>query len=139
MLAAAGVVLAVGLVVIMTLTAEPFEPDGYGPGQDARAYWAVPMSDPYAPGSVGQESAYLYSPAFLEAMAPIRLLPWPAFLAIWTIAAAAGPPLDVRAAPVRTAHRAHVPGAVGRQHHHPARGHDRRRLPSAGRVGLRRC
>jgi hypothetical protein len=83
-LAAAGVVLAVGLVVIMTLTAEPFEPNGYGPGQDARAYWAVPLSDPYSPGSVGKESAYLYSPAFLEALAPIRLLPWSAFLATWT-------------------------------------------------------
>ena len=84
LLVAAGVVLAIGLVVVMTLTAEPFEPDGYGPGQDARAYWAVPLTAPYAPGSVGQESAYLYSPAFLEALAPIRLLPWPAFLAVWT-------------------------------------------------------
>ena len=54
------------LVVVMTLTAEPFEPDGYGPGQDARAYWAAPLDDPYTPGSVGQESAYLYSPAFLQ-------------------------------------------------------------------------
>ena len=83
-LVASGVVLAVGLVVIMTLTAEPFEPDGFGPGQDARAYWAVPLNDPYAPGSVGQESAYLYSPAFLEVLAPIRLLSWPVFLAVWT-------------------------------------------------------
>ena len=79
-----GIVLAVALVVVMTWTAEPFQPDAYGPGQDARAYWAVPMSAPYAPGSVGHESAYLYSPAFLEALAPIRLLSWPAFLAIWT-------------------------------------------------------
>jgi len=80
----AGIVLAVGLVVVMTLTAEPFQPDAYGPGQDARAYWAVPMSAPYTPGSVGHESAYLYSPAFLEALAPIRLLTWPAFLGVWT-------------------------------------------------------
>jgi len=83
-LVAAGIVLAVALVVVMTLGAEPFQPDSYGPGQDARAYWAVPMAAPYAPGSVGQESAYLYSPAFLEALAPIRLLSWPVFLAIWT-------------------------------------------------------
>ncbi|MCY7419361.1 MAG: hypothetical protein LH650_12880, partial [Chloroflexi bacterium] len=83
-LIAAGIVLAVGLIVVMTLGAEPFKPDGYGPGQDARAYWAVPMAAPYAPGSVGQESAYLYSPAFLEALAPIRMLSWPVFLAIWT-------------------------------------------------------
>jgi Glycosyltransferase family 87 len=84
LLVAAGVVLAVALVVVMTLTAEPFDPNGYGPGQDARAYWAVPITDPYTPGSVGKESAYLYSPAFLEALAPIRLLPWPLFLAVWT-------------------------------------------------------
>lgn len=69
----------------MTLTAEPFEPDGLGPGQDARAYWAAPMDDPYAPGSVGQESAYLYSPAFLQVLAPLRALPWPAFLCLWTV------------------------------------------------------
>ncbi len=80
----AGILLAISLVVVMTLTAEPFQPDGYGPGQDARAYWAVPMAAPYAPGSVGHESAYLYSPAFLQALAPIRLLSWPVFLAIWT-------------------------------------------------------
>ncbi len=84
-LVAAGVVLAVLLVAVMTLTAEPFEPDGLGPGQDARAYWAAPMDDPYAPGSVGQESAYLYSPAFLQVLAPLRVLPWPAFLCLWSV------------------------------------------------------
>ena len=84
LLVAAGVVFAVALVIVMTLTAEPFDPNGYGPGQDARAYWAVPITDPYTPGSVGKESAYLYSPAFLEALAPIRLLSWPVFLAVWT-------------------------------------------------------
>lgn len=84
-LAGAGVVLAVVLVVVMTLTAEPFDPDGLGPGQDARAYWAAPLDAPYAPGSVGHESAYLYSPAFLQALAPLRALPWPAFLCLWTV------------------------------------------------------
>jgi hypothetical protein len=78
-------VLAVLLVAVMTLTAEPFEPDGLGPGQDARAYWAAPLADPYAPGSVGLESAYLYSPAFLQVLAPLRALPWPAFLCLWTL------------------------------------------------------
>jgi hypothetical protein len=85
MLAASGIVLASLLVVVMTLTAEPFEPDALGPGQDARAYWAAPMDDPYAPGTVGQESAYLYSPAFLQVLAPLRALPWPAFLCLWTV------------------------------------------------------
>ncbi len=85
MLVAAGVAVAILLVVVMTLTAEPFEPDGLGPGQDARAYWAAPLDAPYEPGSVGHESAYLYSPAFLQALAPLRALPWPAFLCLWTI------------------------------------------------------
>ena len=85
MLTVLGVVLAVVLVVAMTLTAEPFEPAAFGPGQDARAYWAAPMDAPYAPGSVGQESAYLYSPAFLQVLAPLRVLPWPAFLCLWTV------------------------------------------------------
>ncbi len=79
-----GLALAVVLLVGMGLTAEPFQPDGYGPGQDARAYWAVPLDAPYVPGSVGQESAYLYSPAFLQAMTPLRVLPWTAYVVVWT-------------------------------------------------------
>jgi hypothetical protein len=80
-----GLLLAIALVAVMALTAEPFDPDGYGPGQDARAYWAVPLDAPYVPGSVGHESAYLYSPAFLQAMMPLRALPFPLFLAAWTV------------------------------------------------------
>ncbi len=84
-LVASGVMLAALLVVVMTLTAEPFEPDALGPAQDARAYWVVPSGSPYQPGSVGHESAYLYSPAFLQALAPLRVLPWPAFVCLWTM------------------------------------------------------
>lgn len=79
-----GVLVAVLLVVLMTALAEPFEPDSSGPGHDARAYWAAPLDDPYEPGSVGQESAYLYSPAFLVALSPLRALSWPLFLGLWT-------------------------------------------------------
>jgi len=80
-----GLLLAVGLVVAMWASAEPFDPDGYGPGQDARAYWEAPMAAPYLPGSVGHEGAYLYSPAFLQLMTPLRLLPFPAFVGVWTV------------------------------------------------------
>ena len=79
-----GVLVAVLLVVLMTALAEPFEPDSFGPGHDARAYWAAPLDDPYEPGSVGHESAYLYSPAFLVALSPLRALSWPLFLGLWT-------------------------------------------------------
>jgi hypothetical protein len=81
-----GLVVAVLLVFLMTAMAEPFEPDSFGPGHDARAYWAAPLDDPYEPGSVGEESAYLYSPAFLVALSPLRALPWPIFLGLWTAA-----------------------------------------------------
>ena len=83
-LAVWGLLLAVLLVVLMTALAEPFEPDSFGPGHDARAYWAAPLDDPYEPGSVGNESAYLYSPAFLVALSPLRALSWPLFVGIWT-------------------------------------------------------
>ncbi len=83
-LTVSGLLVAVLLVVVMTALADPFEPDSFGPGHDARAYWAAPLDDPYEPGSVGQESAYLYSPAFLVAVSPLRGLPWPLFVALWT-------------------------------------------------------
>ena len=79
-----GVLVAAGLVVLMMALAEPFQPDSFGPGHDARAYWAAPLDDPYVPGSVGQESAYLYSPAFIWLLSPLRALSWPLFLGIWT-------------------------------------------------------
>jgi hypothetical protein len=79
-----GFIVAVGLVVLMVSLAEPFEPDSFGPGHDARAYWSAPLGDPYVPGSVGQESAYLYSPAFIWLLSPLRALSWPLFLGIWT-------------------------------------------------------
>ena len=80
-----GLLVAVVLVVVMTALADPFDPQSVGPGQDARAYWAAPLDAPYVPGSVGHESAYLYSPAFLVALSPLRALPWPLFVAAWTI------------------------------------------------------
>ena len=83
-LAVWGVLVAIGLVVLMSALAEPFQPESFGPGHDARAYWAAPLDDPYVPGSVGQESAYLYSPAFLALLSPLRALPWPLFLGLWT-------------------------------------------------------
>ena len=79
-----GLLVAVLLVIVMSALAEPFEPDSFGPGHDARAYWATPLDDPYEPGSVGHESAYLYSPAFLVALSPLRALPWPLFVGLWT-------------------------------------------------------
>jgi hypothetical protein len=50
---------------------------------DARAYWAIDLDGPYARGEVGGEDAYLYSPAFAQAMWPLTLLPWELFAGMW--------------------------------------------------------
>ena len=49
---------------------------------DAHAYWAADFADPYTTG-VNEQDAYLYAPAFLHAIAPLKLLPWEAFFAVW--------------------------------------------------------
>ncbi len=84
LLTATGLGLALLLLVAIAWAAEPFQPDSFGPGHDARAYWAVSPDEPYMAG-VGQESAYLYSPAFLQVVSPLGLLSWTAFLATWTM------------------------------------------------------
>ncbi len=55
----------------------------FSPGSDAHAYWAASWDAPYAIGRAYTTDAYLYSPAFLQALTPLRLLPWPMFWAAW--------------------------------------------------------
>lgn len=55
-------------------------------GVDAQAYWGADLADPYSGPAAGLPGAYLYSPAFLQAFAPLRLLPWDAFMALWLAA-----------------------------------------------------
>jgi len=50
---------------------------------DARTYWGAPYEDPYSGPDLGLPGAYLYSPAFIQILAPFRLLPWEGFHAIW--------------------------------------------------------
>ena len=51
---------------------------------DARTYWSASFANPYTGPHIGLPGAYLYSPAFLQALAPVRVLPWEVFHAIWT-------------------------------------------------------
>lgn len=51
-------------------------------GGDAHAYWMA-RGDLYGDAVVGGPDAYLYSPAFAQALAPLQLLPWDAFHALW--------------------------------------------------------
>ncbi len=53
---------------------------------DAHAYWATKLADPYAQSAFGTMGAYLYSPAFAQAFAPLGRLPWPAFSALYVAA-----------------------------------------------------
>jgi hypothetical protein len=55
-------------------------------GIDARTYWGVPLNDPYPGPQVGLPGAYLYSPAFLQSLTPLRALPWEIFHAVWMAA-----------------------------------------------------
>ena len=57
----------------------------WGTGQDARCYWqAAQLADPYLHSDWNDPIAYVYSPAFLQLIAPLTALPWQAFMAGWT-------------------------------------------------------
>jgi len=51
---------------------------------DAGAYWWADPLDPYHRAEVDTSRAYLYSPAFVQAIAPVTELPWREFHAVWT-------------------------------------------------------
>lgn len=53
-------------------------------GADARTYWGAPYSNPYPGPELGLPGAYLYPPPFIQLLAPLRLLPWEVFHAVWT-------------------------------------------------------
>lgn len=53
------------------------------PGSDAHAYWAASLDHPYLHGMANTADAYMYSPAFLQALTPLRVLPWSLFWAAW--------------------------------------------------------
>lgn len=52
-------------------------------GADAHTYWSAPYDNPYPGPQLGLRGAYLYPPPFIQALAPLRLLPWEAFHAVW--------------------------------------------------------
>jgi len=86
-----GLLVAAGLWAVMVVTSgvhfdvavPPLGNVPVGPALDARAYWGADLAHPYANASAGVPGAYLYSPAFLLAFTPLRVLPWPLFVAVW--------------------------------------------------------
>ncbi len=74
----------IGLVVFWAWAnlAQP-APGGKPFGVDASAYWGTSLADPYTGAAAGLPGAYLYSPAFLQAVSPLLLLPWQVFIGLW--------------------------------------------------------
>jgi Glycosyltransferase family 87 len=54
-----------------------------GSGMDAICYWLPTLSNPYLNSNWNDQIAYPYSPAFLQLLEPIRVLPWQVFMAVW--------------------------------------------------------
>ena len=77
-------------------------------GQDSHAYWLAAQGSFEYGTRPGQPDAYLYSPAFLQIIRPVALLPWPAFSLLWTLFLAAVLFWLIRPLPLRFA----VPVAV---------------------------
>lgn len=78
-----GLALVAAIWVAIVVFSEPFG-RLWGTGQDAYCYWFPSLSDPYARSDWTDPIAYVYSPAFLQLLEPIRALPWQAYVAVWT-------------------------------------------------------
>jgi hypothetical protein len=72
-------VLAVVFVGLRLFAIQP-----WADSVDAYAYWTTRTGDFYAAAQTGQIGAYLYSPAFAQALAPLTWLPVAVFTALWT-------------------------------------------------------
>lgn len=76
-------VAAVVLWAFVVAFARPIS-GSWGTAQEALCYWLPSLADPYARSSWTEPIAYVYSPAFLQLIGPIRWLPWPSFVGVWT-------------------------------------------------------
>jgi hypothetical protein len=54
------------------------------PALDLHTYWSTRFGIDYAGWLPGEIGAYLYAPAFAQAISPLASLPWPWFAAAWT-------------------------------------------------------
>jgi len=80
--------LAACLALSAAVTA--WSPDrGLGVGWDAHAYWMAWRGGMYDAAPATQD-AFLYSPAFAQAIWPFAQLPWPMFCALFILLAAGG-------------------------------------------------
>jgi hypothetical protein len=73
------VILAVVFVGLRLFAVQP-----WADSVDAYAYWTTRTGDFYAAAQTGQIGAYLYTPAFAQALAPLVWVPVAVFTALWT-------------------------------------------------------
>jgi hypothetical protein len=78
-----GLALAGGIWFAIVVLAVPFG-RSWRTGQEAFCYWIANLNVPYALSDWTSPIAYVYSPAFLQAVSPLTRLPWLAFIGIWT-------------------------------------------------------
>ena len=81
--AVAGLIALVAAWIGIVYFAEPCSLSALPSGMDARCYWVPDLSNPYLHSNWTDQIAYPYSPAFLQILEPIRLLPWQLFMAVW--------------------------------------------------------
>ena len=79
-----GGLLVAGVVWLTIVLLAARDGSHLGTGQEAIAYWAPALDAMYAKADWTTTGAYVYSPAFLELIAPLKGLPWVAFLGVWT-------------------------------------------------------
>ena len=78
-----GWTLAGGIWFAIVVLSVPFG-RSWRTGQEAFCYWIADLSVPYALSDWTSPIAYVYSPAFLQAVSPLTRLPWLAFIGVWT-------------------------------------------------------
>ena len=59
---------------------------GVPPGLDTVAYWRADLGNLYQGAEIGERDAFLYSPAFAQALVPLRVLPFEVVYALWLLA-----------------------------------------------------
>jgi hypothetical protein len=78
-----GPLLAIAGLIAIVVFSDPAAV--WGTGREALCYWTPTYADPYLHSEWNDPIAYVYSPAFLQLLAPIKWLSWPLFLAAWTV------------------------------------------------------
>ena len=79
------IVVAVVVVFLRLFNVSPWMPWLL----DMHTYWATGAGVSYVHSNPYVIGAYLYAPVFAQVIAPLTLLPWPWFAALWTAAIAA--------------------------------------------------